>query len=531
MRRCYSARAVEAAGIICVIVLMVFPVEAQDGPPLGDINFDADSATLSSDIGDGGGIPGDNSPGTQGGDVGGPGGNDTSTDTSPGGGAPGSEASNPGSSADNTSDSGDAGSVAEPGGGVGDDANAGPDTGPAENPPQNTVSDAPVIVEVQNTIYISEADLAAIDPPPPAPDDGKEYVLLLLLDGDGKPTGYQWAPLAVDDGGDGSDGDGSNDDGSGVSPTVITTVAQIGPAPNEPCTPYIDSTNFGMQFDCPGDAVNGLHWGWAINVWARIPPHIVDREPFPRGLVALPNYFTLRTDAPRFSVEGGPNGPGGAGGFWSNTAGSREYPVGGDEFKIGSIANYRLGLRWVRVDTQCAFGPVEATCWSFGDRAWNLGRDFGYGIVTNGYCGSPFERVTHTYETSSYDLPANGPRVDLVARVVPSWDLQAYQVTVPTFWQGEWAAEWEVAEETPCPGDQETGERDGAPVCIRWVERKVDWRAIDLRRYNYPTPYYKSYKVVECGQYAGREWCQESRDGSVPTPIIESQPIIITYAQ
>jgi hypothetical protein len=223
-------------------------------------------------------------------------------------------------------------------------------------------------------------------------------------------------------------------------------------------------------------------------------------------------------------------------------------------------------LRWVRVDTQCAFGRVESTCWTFDERPWNLGRDFGYGVITNEYCGLPTDIVTHVYETTSYDLPANGPRVDLDAGIVPSWDLQAYQVTVPTFWQGEWSATWQVAEEVPCPGDEQTGSRgrasppncddpdnteydarcdinsddydplwnwedDQVGVCVSWSERSVDWSAIDLRRYGYPTPYYRSYKVVECGRFNGSEWCQESEDGTVPTPIIESQPILINSYQ
>ncbi|GAB4448986.1 MAG: hypothetical protein Kow00120_19130 [Anaerolineae bacterium] len=399
-------------------------------------------------------------------------------------------------------------------------------------------------LNVTGVVEVTENQMNVIGNPPHC---GPGEIAAVTMGPNGAPTGWQCV---------------NPTEGNPVVWVIIT------PNPAEPCAPELLGTG-SAAFNCPGDNVHGFSWGWALNVYAVVPPHVVERRPFPRGLVALQNEFKLR-ELPDFSVEGGPNGPGGAGGFWSNTVGTHQEPIMGGEFNIiDGIANYRLGLRWVRVYQNGAFGPPPLTCWEFDERAWNVGRDYGYGTIENAFCHAwPWVQVAyHTYETSSYDLPANGPRADLEAQIVPSWDLQSYQVKVPTWWQGEWAAEWEVAVEAPCPADQQVGvrprpasppecadstnpnydarcdpsspaydpdwmwwaETEDEPVCVLWEKHSRDWTPIDLRRYGYPYPYYKSYKVTECGEFGGREWCQESEDGTVPTPIIESQPIIINW--
>lgn len=172
-----------------------------------------------------------------------------------------------------------------------------------------------------------------------------------------------------------------------IEPNSPVVLIIVNPSPSEPCAPELLGAG-NAAFNCPGDNVNGFSWGWALNVYAIVPPHVVERQPFPRGLVTLPNTFMLRVE-PAFSLQGGPNGPGGEGGFWSNTVSTREQPIHGGEFGvIGGIANYRLGLRWRRVYAQSSFGPVEPTCWFFDERSWNLGQDYGYGSIENTSCNT-----------------------------------------------------------------------------------------------------------------------------------------------
>jgi hypothetical protein len=231
-------------------LLSTLSADGQDGGlPLGEGNIEATGDLLSADNGAGAGLPGAGSPDNPGGDQGNAGSDNAGNNTNPGG-----DGSGGGSLDTGASSSG--GNASEP-----------------------SVLDQSVVMadDVQST-EVTAAEIAALGEPPPAPDDGREYILLLDIDENGKPSGYTWAPLA----------------GDGSGPLVITNVVVVVPSPAEPCVPSIDTTNIGLQFDCPGDAVNGINWGWALNAWARVPPHTVERSPFPRGLVTVPNTFILR---------------------------------------------------------------------------------------------------------------------------------------------------------------------------------------------------------------------------------------------
>jgi hypothetical protein len=60
------------------------------------------------------------------------------------------------------------------------------------------------------------------------------------------------------------------------------------------------------------------------------------------------------------------------------------------------------------------------------------------------------------YETASWGKPPNGPRADFERGVVPDvWDLESFQVRVPTYWVVEWRDRWYEWEAT---GDVEWGE-------------------------------------------------------------------------
>jgi hypothetical protein len=319
-----------------------------------------------------------------------------------------------------------------------------------------------------------------------------------------------------------------------------------------PCVPGYDPAT-GITFVCDRDDGNGFDWGWNISVWTRVPPHKVQRYPYPRWLVALPGTLQLIRD-PVFSVEGGPNGPGGESGFWSASVAipnpPRVDPVAGD------IKNYRIGVRWrMGMPGQSLFGggPIPDSCWSFNERDWNVSG----GYASAGACG---DAVAHTYETSSYGMPENGRSFNHSAdgcdKVGPA-TLPAYQVTVPTYWMAEWADEWDQYHtwtewgDCACAGSEPSGVPHttsgcSAPpgICIQpgewygkvgvtqgeWRHHFVGWHPMDLREFGEAHWYYTSYLVTSMGR--GGDWCPghtyvDGTGTAVPIPVIEAQSIIV----
>jgi hypothetical protein len=146
-----------------------------------------------------------------------------------------------------------------------------------------------------------------------------------------------------------------------------------------------------------------------------------------------------------------------------------------------------MGLRWRRLDQTAGqdLGAYPPICWSFDEREWNEGQDYGYGPIGDSACGT---QVTHVYDTSSWGKPHNGPRFfnpedgcpswkEHCCEQVPSgdgeWDMAAYQVRVPTFWGAEWALEWWAWERVPgrewtcCFWHPEyTGATPGVRACV-----------------------------------------------------------------
>ncbi|MGD9101747.1 MAG: hypothetical protein PVF45_14795 [Anaerolineae bacterium] len=319
-----------------------------------------------------------------------------------------------------------------------------------------------------------------------------------------------------------------------------------------PCTPTFGDG--GVELECEGE------WDYYIYAWAGIPPHRVKRHPFPRGLVTLPNEFDLLAE-PWISESGGPNF--GGDGFYSDKVNIPD-PVR-DDPQPGDIKDYEIGVRWRRVgDQHPQFGYVPLHCFDFDERDWNV--EWGAAPAA---CGQPEAdghiRVSHAYETSSWDKPgddngpswdnpANGPRVDLENQVVPSWDLVAYQVRVPTYWVVEWRDRWyswdlvgvewgncgcwgppgEPTNEpyrrgcTPPPGIcNQPGEwygRVGDPL-YDWVEHDSEWYALDLRSYGYYDWFETSYSVISGGEFGGQEWWSDVMD-AVPVPVIEVQSVL-----
>lgn len=156
---------------------------------------------------------------------------------------------------------------------------------------------------------------------------------------------------------------------------------------------------------------------WA-GVQVRVPtpcPNIV-RDPYPRGLVGVPN--TLR-------IIGVCNGP-------ATTGGANIDPL---ECKGRTITAIRGSAAWL-----CSANFSDAT-WTMDERSWNLGKRSNdlvspyvghdgrrVGDIMGGDLNIQAERhgaaIQHIYETSSYDKPQNGN--------ANHWP--AYQVQLQTNW-------------------------------------------------------------------------------------------------
>lgn len=331
-------------------------------------------------------------------------------------------------------------------------------------------------------------------------------------------------------------------------------------------------------------------WGYYIWVEARVPPHRVQVDPFPRWLVGMgaplpppyesgePGRLTLM-DYPAFTPPGlcAPNGPGFSEGCWSDPA---AFPERGpdEEPQPGDIRDYRLGLRWRRVRADQPdpndLGPVPPVCWDFDEREWNIGADYGYGPIPAMECGSTI--VSHIYETSSWGKPHNGPRfvppeeacppgADHCCEQVPSgdgeWDMPAYQVWVYTTWAAEYATKWEAWEQvgtdwsecgwsgvdpTGSPSWQFCG--DPPPgICVgvhgdpptewwgrwgepryEWVEHFEGWNPIDLQAFGSGSWYYTSWAVVTTGEgpWCAFEYADPNPGDTVRVAVVEGQSVL-----
>jgi hypothetical protein len=237
---------------------------------------------------------------------------------------------------------------------------------------------------------------------------------------------------------------------------------------------------------------------FSVTASASVPCMTVLRDPYPRGLVSVPNLFWI-------------NGP------WSSigSASSREWCT-------PTIRNYTLRIGW-------QFLPIVPPIWQFDDRAWSDGGQSALGFA-----------VAHIYETSSWGLPANGPSLE--GRL----DIPAYQVRLGTSWQAVVRRTWEELEK----GGRKTFDCDAGDtecldlytMCVdpatdpdhdncfewSWVFHDTGWIPVDLTLYGYPEPYYLSWAagdvtmpppgiaVVPLGQ----------RLCNVPVPIIEAQSLL-----
>jgi hypothetical protein len=182
-------------------------------------------------------------------------------------------------------------------------------------------------------------------------------------------------------------------------------------------------------------------WTWDIDVEVRIPPAQVLRHPWPRSMVGLPTKIWY-TGAPN-RVEAFSAGKAypcnvdrGAAYADRDDVPACPAPVG--QPGEGTRVNLQLGVawqRWRQGDSPIyGYRPPYESLIAVEDRSWNGG-----GAAEGAY-------LEHTFETSSYDLPANGPRWNPPCQErdcscderVAGWDMPSYQGSVQTWWYPQW---------------------------------------------------------------------------------------------
>jgi hypothetical protein len=259
-------------------------------------------------------------------------------------------------------------------------------------------------------------------------------------------------------------------------------------AEEPPCTTITISP--GGQISCGGN--------FSVTASASVPCMTVLRDPYPRGIVSAPNVFWL-------------NGP------WSaiGSASSREWCT-------PTIRNYTLQVGW-------QFYPAVEPTWFFDDRAWSEEPVSASGMT-----------ATHTFQTSSWGLPGNGPSLE--GRL----ELPAYQVQVGTAWQALVRRTWEELER----GSRKTFACEAGDVqCLElyalceapatdpenylcyewfWVFHDTGWIPLDLTLFGYPQRYYVSSAAgdVTMPPPGVAVVPLSQRLCNVPVPIIESQSLL-----
>jgi hypothetical protein len=228
-------------------------------------------------------------------------------------------------------------------------------------------------------------------------------------------------------------------------------------------------------------------------------------------------------------------------------------PVG--EVSEGTRVNRQLGAaweRWTQGDPAIhAFTPPFEYLWSIPDRAWNGG-----GVQV---ADAPL--VEHVFETSSFELIANGPRWNPVCQErecgcderVAGWDMPAYQANLQTWWYPQWT--WRYDElycsdfgwsSCQCYGPDgrpdhiqgcgdppagicvQPGETWGRhQECREWRWRRVTepWKTYDLRPLGLQ-PIMLWGAAESAGANADGTQCGSFGPG-IPIPVIELQSILV----
>ena len=304
-----------------------------------------------------------------------------------------------------------------------------------------------------------------------------------------------WEPIIVCEVIDCSNpaGNGDDDGGNTCEPgtpgcETASAAGTGGPPDSPPGCINLRLTEYGMecQLTCPNYPVTG----------GGVACLDVIRQPYPRGMVTIPNYYTL-------------NGP------WVNQGPGASCSDPDVEFPMVTNSSVRIDFR-LRQNTPPA--------WRFDERPWNIlnhgATNEAYGMV-----------VEHTYDTSSFstfegDKPYNGP--SLTEEM-----LSAYQVQVFTWWDGFVITRWdqwgwdieyetrEVCDEFGVCSDEEV------EVSREYVYRgpQENTEQVDLLTLGYP----QSSMFSDLAWDSRQEPVFPYHCRVIPTPIIEVQSILVGF--
>ena len=329
-------------------------------------------------------------------------------------------------------------------------------------------------------------------------------------------------------GGSGSGGTGSGSTGNGY----------VGA--NTPCKVNLGASGFTL--DCSGTN-NVLIWNARESTVSSCPINEVEREPYPRALVTVPNTFSLLDNA---------WGPSGAGGSWTpainadNIADFTE--LDGTPLLQGLLRDIKLGLRSRRLPlNQQWFGHlIDGPVWEFEDRSWNGGTTFTSNVIT----------TTHTYQTASVGLTKKGRSFDQINKVPSNfYDLPAYYVRIFTLCGHEWRMTWQESVHywkhdvnATCTTDGLNPDGSAKPGyaidnCSSGAVRGVDaykwedrdshsandnhgWYGIDLTKYGYPLPFAKQYKSKSFGTVNNNVYWDATAEKWLYVPVVEVQSVL-----
>jgi hypothetical protein len=202
------------------------------------------------------------------------------------------------------------------------------------------------------------------------------------------------------------------------------------------------------------------------------------RQPFPRAIVGQPVKLWIADGCSELPSD----------------SGRVEVPPPYDECNQ-TIFAYEGQLGWI-----CSTPDMADAQWTMNERTWNVGQRNAAGVITASRTGSS---ITHIYETSSVDMPPNGPGYpNLMSR------LPAYQVQLQTRYSLVGAFRYQYRkQETYC---YET-----------WGERKECRDSAYCDAYGYP----QRRNEYRCRPDARTETVWVSPTLELPTFIIPNIPV------
>jgi hypothetical protein len=300
----------------------------------------------------------------------------------------------------------------------------------------------------------------------------------------------------------------------GVAPTCPSGCEVNGTCP-QVCNRLPECHSAGAYWVCT--------WNGVEVVSIPKPCPVVQRAPWPRGLVGVPN---------RLAIVGGCDFP----------PSSNSVSIDPPTCDARTIIGYRGTLAWT-----CESGGFDGAEWTMDERPWNIGHtsDNIVSPVTGHPVGSDMLNgdltiynvrrgpvVTHIYETSSFDKPQDGPGWPDLAQRQP-----AYQVQLKTQWtlvgnfQYQQRETIEVCKDNsnppatvPCPPSQEwCDQHPGDPNCrgdihIHVTEIISPW---------HPGPVIRIPNIEIQGALTPQDTAKAPTCDTIGIPLIQSESVIV----